>query len=446
MDLTQIDALMYDRYSFFGPTPRLPSDMIRSMMVSLVMQNTSYTAWSETLKTNHLAAILSGFHPDDTPGVGTYYDFCDRLWMSDKDNLSDHAQPLKKRLVEKPNNPDDKAEPVEKITVEELIQLLKENPLSPDQPYARLFQIFKDVFLMHSADLGLIDMNNLILSGDGTEVVTSARNRYRKLCGCKDKKCSCNRWYSQPDTDCGYDSSRHKFYYGYDLYMMTAADSDNDLPVFPLLNRASMHDSFGLCYTYQAMKAFLKEANVTEVLLDSAHDVMAIYKFCQENSIAPIIDLNERGGVSFKYKDTYTIGKDGVPVCQSGLKMTRDGFEKSRMRYKFRCPNIHRCGSTQCGHKCSDSSYGLVVHVPTKENPRIFTVPPRDSKEWKLEYNKRTSSERCNKREKIDYLLENGRHQSTKMWYCRLYCIMMCQHLDAWGSAGFITSLKEYFA
>ena len=446
MDLTQIDALMYDRYSFFGPAPRLPSDMVRSMMVALVMQNTSYTTWSETLKTNHLAAILSGFHPDDTPGVGTYYDFCDRLWISDKDNLSEHAQPLKKRLVEKPNNPDDKAEPVEKLTVEELIPLLKENPLSTDQPYARLFQIFKDVFLMHSADLGLIDMNNLVLSGDGTEVVTSARNRYRKLCGCTDKKCSCNRWYSQPDTDCGYDSSRHKFYYGYDLYMMTAADSDNDLPVFPLLNRASMHDSFGLCYTYQAMSAFLKEANVTEVLLDSAHDVMAIYKFCQENSIAPIIDLNERGGVSFKYKDTYTIGKDGVPVCQSGLKMTRDGFEKNRMRYKFRCPNIHRCGGTQCGHKCSDSPYGLVVHVPTKENPRIFTVPPRDSKEWKLEYNKRTSSERCNKREKIDYLLENGRHQSTKMWYCRLYCIMMCQHLDAWGSAGFITSLKGYFA
>ena len=37
MDLTPIDALMYDRYSFFGPPPRLPSDMIRSIMLSLVM-------------------------------------------------------------------------------------------------------------------------------------------------------------------------------------------------------------------------------------------------------------------------------------------------------------------------------------------------------------------------------------------------------------------------
>ena len=30
-------------------------------------------------------------------------------------------------------------------------------------------------------------------------------------------------------------------------------------------------------------------------------------------------------------------------------------------------------------------------------------------------------------------LLENGRHHSSKMWYCRLYNIIMLQHLDAWG-------------
>ena len=56
----------------------------------------------------------------------------------------------------------------------------------------------------------------------------------------------------------------------------------------------------------------------------------------------------------------------------------------------------------------------------------------RSSNEWKLEYNARTSVERSNKREKIDFKLEDGRHRSTKMWYCRLYQILMLQHLDAW--------------
>lgn len=219
-------------------------------------------------------------------------------------------------------------------------------------------------------------MKNLILSGDGTPVETAARERSRSLS-------SDNRYYSLPGTDIGYDSSRDRYYCGYDLYLMTSADSDNDLPVFPLLNPSSMYDSFGLCHTYASMMAFLKECKVSEVLLDSAHDVMAIYQFCQENSISALIDLNERLGVSFKYKDNFTIGKDGIPVCEAGLKMIRDGTEKARKRIKYRCPE--------------------------------------------------------------DFLLENGSHRSTKMWYCRLYCIMMCLHLDAWGSAP-STSLKDIFA
>ena len=67
-----------------------------------------------------------------------------------------------------------------------------------------------------------------------------------------------------------------------------------------------------------------------------------------------------------------------------------------------------------------------------KDNPRLINFPPRDSKEWKIQYNARTSAERSNKREKIDFRLESGRHRSTKMWYCRLYHILMLQHLDAW--------------
>ena len=31
-------------------------------------------------------AILSGFPVDDTPGIGTFYDFFNRLWQSDKNN------------------------------------------------------------------------------------------------------------------------------------------------------------------------------------------------------------------------------------------------------------------------------------------------------------------------------------------------------------------------
>ena len=59
-----------------------------------------------------------------------------------------------------------------------------------------------------------------------------------------------------------------------------------------------------------------------------------------------------------------------------------------------------------------------------KDNPRLINIPPRDSDKWKTEYNARTSAERSNKRQKLDFKLEDGRHRSTKMWYCRLYHIL----------------------
>ena len=43
LDLSQVDALMQDRYSVFGPEPRLPSDMLRAILVSVAFKITSYT-------------------------------------------------------------------------------------------------------------------------------------------------------------------------------------------------------------------------------------------------------------------------------------------------------------------------------------------------------------------------------------------------------------------
>ena len=171
--------------------------------------------------------------------------------------------------------------------------------------------------------------------------------------------------------------------------------------------------------------------NIVKLLLDSAHDADAVYRYCLTSDIQPFIDLNEGNTGNFIYKDTFTVGPDGVPVCRKGLRMKHDGCEPDRNRHKWRCPMVSG-GRCCCEEPCSDSPYGRVVHTKTKDNPRIFNIPARDSREWKEEYAKRTSVERSNKREKEDYRLEDGRHRSTRMWYCRLYGIMMCQHLDAW--------------
>lgn len=43
LDLSEVDTLMQDRYSAFGPEQRLPSDLLRSVLVSVGFRVTSYT-------------------------------------------------------------------------------------------------------------------------------------------------------------------------------------------------------------------------------------------------------------------------------------------------------------------------------------------------------------------------------------------------------------------
>lgn len=449
LDLSAVDLLMQDRYSAFGPEPRLPSDMLRSYMLSMKFKITSLTSWASCLKQNYLYAILSGFVVGDTPGTGTFYDFMRRLWLSEKSNITDPVHAPKEK-PQKPKKKGEKAAPTEKLTVSELLSRFELEPPQDFAPAARLFAIFKSEFLDKSVSNGLIDLDNLAVSGDGTPVYTGAQERKTRTCNCLEKgirDCECNRIYHQPDCNIGWDSHRNRYYFGYDLYMLTASDSQSDLPVFPLLGPASRHDSHGFIYNWFSMKQYLPDAHANKLLLDSAHDAMALYQYCRNHGIQPFIDLNGKGGRPPVYKDDFTIGDDGTPICREGFRMRRDGTESAKGRTKFKCPKISFAGDVPtctCSNPCSEAKYGRTVHLAMKDNPRLFNNPPRSSKEWKLEYNARTSSERCNKREKVDYKLEDGRHRSSKMWYCRLFAIMMCQHLDAWALPKSST-LKDLF-
>ena len=53
--------------------------------------------------------------------------------------------------------------------------------------------------------------------------------------------------------------------------MIVASDSESDLPIFPLLHPASMHDSHGFLHSFFKTKCFLPDFHVEKVLLDAAH-------------------------------------------------------------------------------------------------------------------------------------------------------------------------------
>lgn len=117
------------------------ANMLRAILVSIEFKITSYTRLADDLKENYLQAIISGFFVGDIPCVGTFYDLYRRLWLSPNKNLSNPVHPPKEK-PQKPKGKEEKAPPVEKLTVDDLFQQLKNNPPDGMAPCTRLLEIF----------------------------------------------------------------------------------------------------------------------------------------------------------------------------------------------------------------------------------------------------------------------------------------------------------------
>ena len=91
-DLSHIDNIMRNYYSKYGPAPCPASCMLHSLLLAVICKVTSITKWLDILRTQPLYSVISGFEPDDVPGVGTFYDFINRLWKLDTNNISSHIK------------------------------------------------------------------------------------------------------------------------------------------------------------------------------------------------------------------------------------------------------------------------------------------------------------------------------------------------------------------
>ena len=436
MDLTPTADLLRHRYSANprGRKPRNPCDMLRSLLLMHKLQYTSVDKWVVALRTVPLYAVLSGFNPDSTPGVGTFYDFFNRLWLAPSPHLmKNHKRKLKK--PRKKGKKNQKMAPKNPNIVEKLVHRALKQKKTYYAPKAHdgLQQLFQSMFVEQSASQGLLgNIQSLSILADGSPVETGARAYGKFLCDCRmhgNWKCDCLRQFSDPDANYGWDSYRERYYFGRNLFMVSASNSEYDLPIYPRLYRASKHDSILFVSTFHELLHWYPDWRIGESILDSAFDAYPIYEMLEQYDVSAIIDLNPRRSKQFTY-NKMDINLNGVPVCPIGREMINWGIDKKRYRRKWRCPAV--VGKWECPHPCSDSSYGRTFHTTTKNNPRLFPRIPRQSKEWRKRYKLRTGAERCNKRQKIDYNLEGSKGRSSRHWNIRTYIIAMCQHADAW--------------
>jgi len=436
-DLSKLYAKLLPLYSDKprGKLPRDPVCMYRSLLVMTLAGIHSIANWVTAMHTTPLFAILSGFKPDDIPGVGTFYDFFERLcprYQTAHKSPFDNTKKPKTHLKQNEKLPENHKGIVARLVQRILKYLDKPHPARPQDT---LLDIFADCFVMPSTKIGLLgDIDKLTISADGTLFKTGASPFGRKTCKCK-SRCDCPRKLSDTNAVWGWDSYREQYVFGYSIYEIVATGARYDLPIFPLIAGANRHDSVLEVIALNKAIRLYPQFTFSEIALDSAHDAYAIYDFHDALGITSIIALNQTATGNYKFEPAVKINQDGTPICKGGFKMCNWGYDKcDRNRIKWRCP--HKClKSITCEHfPCSGSYYGRVVYTKPQDDKRLFGVPPRGSKEWKNRYAKRVASERCFKRKKNDYNLEHARHRRENLWFIRTIIINSCQHIDAWAA------------
>lgn len=76
---------LLSRYSASGrPVEFDPVDLLRSLVLMTSLKVRGVSQRVSMLRQDKVLAILSGFEPHKTPGVGTFYDFFHRCWLEDR--------------------------------------------------------------------------------------------------------------------------------------------------------------------------------------------------------------------------------------------------------------------------------------------------------------------------------------------------------------------------
>jgi hypothetical protein len=447
-DLTEVRQLMTPHYAAKprGSLPRDPAAMLRSLLLMRQTGEHSITKWVQSLKNSDAYATLSGFEPNNVPGIGTFYDFISRLAGIDKQEQNQRRKKPRnfKRKPNKKLKQNQKLPPKHPDIVNKMVDRVIKYDNQPLQlgQQKLILDIFSQCFVLPSANKKLLgDTQNMTLSGDGTLIKTAASPYGKKICDCHSKgiyKCDCKRIFSDLNARWGWDSYREIYVYGHNFFEIVASNSHYDLPIFFIKTQAQRHDGVSSVVAVDKIIKFYPHFKFIGFLGDSAMDNYGFYRLLNHHHIEPFIALNETKSGQFVYQKLH-IDDNGSPSCAGGWQMVHFGFCPDRMRHKWRCPlktlksfpaeNEQICRTY---NYCTPSNYGRTFYTYQQDNLRLFTKTPRHSQLWKTIYKRKTASERSNKRKKIDYQLEHDRVRSDYQWMIRYALAAMCQHIDAW--------------
>ena len=421
-------------YSSTGRPALNQIEIFRSMVLCAYLD----ISWERLIHFLHHRAVfrtIIGVSKETIPTLPSFYAFSSRIMPTHEKSIT--RKPLGKKPTQKLKKNEKMAEKKEGRVQDMVTIINKDKPFNQFRPERHLQTLFKLISVDTSMKMGLLS-NSCYVSGDGTSVRTGASSYGRKVCDCRKHgifTCDCPRRYSDPKAEYGWDSYKTQYYYGHTAYFLSTYNKNEkvDLPLYVKMLSAKRHDSVTAIISLAEFRELYPEMILKGFISDSASDNYPTYKLLQQPdwNIPAFIALNNRKEAKFTYKQV-EINEDGIPICEGGLPMIYNGRDNTRCRNKFRCPAMAKKG-VQCplSEYCSKSPYGRTVYTKTEDNPRTFTVIPRNSKKWNSVMKQRTSIERINKQVLRDCGIENNGVRTRGRINVWITMAMMVIHLKA---------------
>ena len=428
-----------------GAPPKDAVAMLRSLVLMAFKGVTSISDWVNTLRSEPFFAILSGFIPaclgssrivglaaDPIPGVGTFYDFMDRLIRKDR---ALHKSNLR-RFCRKPKSKQKKHQkmnsPSTTLTERLVNRVIKYSSVKlPDSIEASLNLILKELFVRPSLERGLLgNPKKFNTAGDGTCMPTHASPYGKKVCDCVLKPgegCKCKRKFTDPSASWGWDSYNERYFYGHSFHVFTAADSFYSLPIHIKCVTGERHDSITGIFALKELVDLYPELLFHSAAFDAGYDSAHFYLLNHFYNINPVIALNGRNSAPASNDTLITFDDYGIPHgAKCGHKLRNWGLMQKSFRRKWLFPA--QCDSCQ---KCEASS-NKTFYTPTSDNPRFFGSILRNTKQWRKLYKRRTTTERFNDRLKHDFKVKEAVIYSGERRIVRTFIAAFCCYIDAW--------------
>ena len=459
-----------------GCPPYDPIALIRSLVLMLASGETSITKWVDHLYTSPMSAVVCGFEPDNSPSVGTYYFFMQRLEDGEYQKPSPYRilpheirqesvsfRIPKAKPKEKPEREPDPVDEQKKDVLKKLVLDIesKEKHPIPQDMQKLLNQILLEVVVKPSAARSLLgDLEKVIISGDGTTIPSGSSPHGKAHCDCRSKgiyRCEHPHKFSDKDARWGYDTLEG-WVFGYRLYQFVCSTAKHDLPIYLNMNSCNTHEGVMYLHSMDRLRKQLTcsfpEMNIGYFTGDAIHDSYTIYHYNFNRNIQYAIPYAHKPSKCQIWpghsdqpspNESFLVNENGIPLCDAGLPMRYIGKNRHG-NSAYACPikrptncdgkrNVQKVYLDECpkGSLCSpDTKWAPCVSIASKNNPRLHPTIPRESQQYKELLNLRSGCERSNAQKKEHYKLKYNKSRVLPYVFIKATLISLLEHSKVW--------------